>query len=71
MDSEYSVYFRKPVDPIKEYCPDYYDVIKNPMDLTTIKGNIERGFYKNAESIYKDVELILKNAKQYNPVYVE
>lgn len=28
--------FLHPVDPISQSCPTYYDVIKNPMDLSTI-----------------------------------
>ena len=28
--------FLRPVDPISQSCPTYYDVIKNPMDLGTI-----------------------------------
>ena len=28
--------FLKPVDPIRDGCPTYYDVIENPMDLGTV-----------------------------------
>ena len=28
--------FLKPVDPIKDGCPTYLDVIENPMDLGTV-----------------------------------
>ena len=28
--------FLKPVDPLEDNCPSYYNVIKNPMDLGTI-----------------------------------
>jgi hypothetical protein len=29
--------FHEPVDPVKLGIPDYFDIIKNPMDLGTIK----------------------------------
>jgi hypothetical protein len=32
--------FHEPVDPIKLGIPDYYDIIKNPMDLGTIKTKL-------------------------------
>ena len=42
------VWFREPVDPEKEKIPDYFDVIKNPMDLGTIKSRLnEGGHYSN------------------------
>lgn len=34
---ECSKLFRFPVDPEVDKCPTYYDVIKNPMDLSTLK----------------------------------
>ena len=34
---ECSNFFRNPVDVVLAKCPDYYDVVKQPMDLNTIK----------------------------------
>lgn len=28
--------FDEPVDPVKHECPNYFDVIKHPMDLSTM-----------------------------------
>ncbi len=36
MDSQYGWIFNKPVDPVYLRLPDYFDVIKNPMDLGSI-----------------------------------
>jgi hypothetical protein len=41
MAHEYGWVFNTPVDPILLNIPDYFDIIKNPMDLGTIKVNSE------------------------------
>ena len=37
--------FQKPVDPVNLGLPDYFDVVKRPMDLSTIKKKIDRNEY--------------------------
>jgi hypothetical protein len=59
--------FLTAVDPDKLGIPDYYDIIKEPMDLGTVARKLERGEYRNFESFAYDVRLIFKNAKTYNP----
>lgn len=39
--------FREPVDPKK--VPDYYDIIKEPMDLLKIQNNLEESHYTSRE----------------------
>ncbi len=56
--------FKEPVK--KEDVPDYYDVIKNPIDLQTIKEKLKNDLYKTKNQFVKDIELIFKNAKIYN-----
>ena len=58
--------FCKPVDP--EAVPDYYDVIKYPMDLETIRMKIDEGCYTTYAAFLCDIERILFNAKEYNPL---
>ena len=41
--------FNTPVDYITLRIPDYPQKIKTPMDLGTIKKNIENGFYINKD----------------------
>ena len=36
MEDENAWPFLKPVDPVADRCPSYFDVIKNPMDLGTV-----------------------------------
>jgi histone acetyltransferase len=56
--------FRQPVR--KEEVPDYYDIIKNPMDLLTVRQKIDSGKYNSKEEFEADVKLIFTNAKTYN-----
>ena len=46
--------------------PDYYDVIKQPMCLQTIKEKVDASAYKDWRAFEKDVLLIFANARQYN-----
>ena len=39
------IFFQKPVDPKELGLPDYFDVVKKPMDLSTIKKKIDRNEY--------------------------
>ena len=58
--------FRERVDPERDGAPDYYTIIKNPMDLSTIRKKLNSNEYKNIEQWISDVNLIWKNAKLYN-----
>ena len=41
-----SEFFRIPVDAVKFNCQNYYEMIKNPMDLLTMKAKLMDGEYK-------------------------
>ncbi len=58
--------FRVPVDPIGLGIPDYFDIIKKPMDLSTIKNNLDAGKYKEPWEFVDDVWLMFENAWVYN-----
>lgn len=47
--------------------PDYYDIIKQPMDLGTVKNKMENREYKAPEEFVKDVRLMFTNCYKYNP----
>ncbi|TNN84387.1 Protein polybromo-1 [Liparis tanakae] len=49
-----------------EHYPDYYAIIKEPIDLRTIAQRIQIGYYKSVNAMAKDVDLMAKNAKTYN-----
>uniref|UniRef100_A0A8B9JZJ6 Protein polybromo-1 n=1 Tax=Astyanax mexicanus TaxID=7994 RepID=A0A8B9JZJ6_ASTMX len=52
--------------PSKLQYPDYYAVIKDPIDLRTIAQRIQLGHYKSISAMSKDIDLLTKNAKTYN-----
>ncbi|XP_074547684.1 polybromo 1, like isoform X2 [Halichoeres trimaculatus] len=52
--------------PSKVHYPDYYAIIKEPIDLRTIAQRIQIGYYKSVNAMAKDIDLMAKNAKTYN-----
>lgn len=50
----------------KRDAPDYYDVIKNPMDLGLMLKNVKSGKYRTKEAFRKDLDLIWDNCLAYN-----
>ncbi|XP_051521569.1 bromodomain and WD repeat-containing protein 3-like isoform X2 [Myxocyprinus asiaticus] len=57
--------FRNAVNQ-NEY-PDYLDIIDTPMDLETVRQNLEDDRYENPTDLCKDTRLIFVNAKAYTP----
>ncbi|KAI1131374.1 putative Bromodomain testis-specific protein [Nemania abortiva] len=57
--------FKEPVRPIEDGVPDYFDKIKKPMDLGTIKKKMDRGEYSTAELFEADVRQIFENCYTY------
>jgi Bromodomain/TAZ zinc finger len=58
--------FNNPVDPVELGLPDYYDIIKKPMDLGSIQKRLENGAYHTIEEFQADVILTFDNAMTYN-----
>mmetsp|Transcript_13452 Transcript_13452/g.15418 ORF Transcript_13452/g.15418 Transcript_13452/m.15418 type:complete len:233 (-) Transcript_13452:65-763(-) len=65
-DNTDSEEFRNPVDVKGLGLNDYFDIIKNPMDLGTVKKNLKANKYKFVEDCLNDIQLIWDNCKQYN-----
>jgi hypothetical protein len=60
-------WFTKPVHKIwPDLPPAYYDVIKRPVDLDTIKVRVNSGHYLNYKQFLEDVYLVFDNALLYN-----
>jgi Bromodomain/TAZ zinc finger len=58
--------FNCPVDPVELGLPDYFDIIKKPMDLGSIQKRLENGAYHSLEDFEADVILTFDNAMTYN-----
>ncbi|XP_077442106.1 bromodomain-containing protein 3-like [Vanacampus margaritifer] len=63
--------FYKPVDAEALQLHDYHDIIKYPMDLSTVKEKMNRGEYQDAQSFAVDVRLIFSNCYKYNPPHLD
>ena len=60
------LYFGEPMRG--DYYPQYYDIIKEPRDLGTIKKNLDsRTHYKNIYELRDDVRLCFENCRMFNP----
>ena len=45
---------------------DYPQIVKKPMDLSTVKKNILKGKYQSYEDVFSDIQLVWGNCKTYN-----
>ena len=61
--------FLLPVDPVALGIPDYFKVIKEPMDFGTIKQNLESGQFEDASVFIEHVRLVFGNAMLYNAAH--
>ncbi|KAL7087015.1 hypothetical protein ACP275_13G039100 [Erythranthe tilingii] len=59
--------FNKPVDAVGLGLHDYFEIIRNPMDLGTVKDRLAQNWYKSPMEFAEDVRLTFKNALTYNP----
>lgn len=50
----------------KDEVADYYDVIKEPMDLGTMEEKLEKDMYPGPEDFLKDAMLVFNNCRVYN-----
>ena len=63
-DVEGTELFWQPVNA--KLVPDYYDIIKSPIDIETIKKKVDSKQYKCRRDFLSDVEQIVKNSTMYN-----
>ncbi|GMH69606.1 hypothetical protein TrLO_g5591 [Triparma laevis f. longispina] len=66
MQHQFGWVFNSPVDPVELALPDYFSVIKKPMDLGTVKSNVETSNYHSINSFKSDCHLAFDNALIYN-----
>ena len=58
--------FHKPVDPEELNIPDYFSIIKHPMDFSTIKRKLNNCTYSNLKEYCNDMDLVFDNCFLYN-----
>jgi hypothetical protein len=58
--------FREPVDPIALGIPHYTEIIKEPMDLSTIENNLRTNQYVTPTQFHADVSKIINNSYTFN-----
>lgn len=63
---QFSWPFRQPVDAARLNLPDYYKIIKNPMDLSTVKKRLENNYYWKAMECVEDFNTLFTNCYMYN-----
>eukprot|EP00736_Rhodelphis_marinus_P009427 Rmarinus@m.22081 len=58
------------LEPVKaDEVPDYFDVIKDPIDLKTLEERLDKGppfFYKSKEIFVADIRRMVNNCRLYN-----
>lgn len=59
-------WFMEPVDPVALNIPNYHSVVKQPMDLGTMKGKLDHGEYESAKDFKSDFGLIVRNCVKFN-----
>ncbi|KAG7217302.1 hypothetical protein INR49_027846 [Caranx melampygus] len=60
----YANVFLQPVTD--EIAPGYHSIVHRPMDLATIKKNIETGLIRTTAEFQRDIMLMFQNAVMYN-----
>ena len=62
----YASPFYYPVDPVALNIPTYHNVIKKPMDLSTMQSKLKTGQYENSREFEVDMRQMFKNCFKFN-----
>ena len=58
--------FHFPVNTVKLGLPDYFEIIKKPMDMGTIRKRLDNGYYWEAAECIQDFNQMFTNCYIYN-----
>ncbi|KAF3933399.1 hypothetical protein ABW19_dt0207307 [Dactylella cylindrospora] len=59
--------FYDPVDPVALGIPDYFKIIKKPMDMSEINRKLTQNEYNNSNEFEADIRLMFNNCYKFNP----
>jgi len=71
MSQKVAIHFLEPVNPVALGIKDYFTIVKEPMDLGTVKMRLRGDFYAEPAQFEAHVRLTFANAMQYNPAFTE
>ncbi|KAL3672914.1 hypothetical protein V7S43_002216 [Phytophthora oleae] len=54
-------------EPVPDDVPKYREIIKDPMDLSTMRRKAKRGKYKTLDTFVADFNLMIRNCMTFNP----
>jgi hypothetical protein len=66
--SDQDCVFAQPVNPTLHGCADYFNIIKNPMDLGTVRSELISGKISGQDEFTRLVSLVFDNATAFNPI---
>ena len=58
--------FAEPVNAEAVNIPDYYTIVKQPMDFGTIKTKLKESQYGSIDQFCADMDLVFYNCRLYN-----
>ncbi|KAI4943288.1 hypothetical protein J4E91_009487 [Alternaria rosae] len=61
-----SLAFKDPVDPVALNIPSYPDIVKNPMDLTTMEHKLKDKKYTYVRDFMADLDQMITNSELFN-----
>ena len=65
--SAFAYPFYEPVDHVGLKLTDYLTIVKQPIDLGSVKRKLESDQYADYKDVHADVTLMFKNCYLYNP----
>ena len=65
-EHEFGYFFKWPVNPYTQRLPNYWSVVRRPMDLKTIEHKIKAKLYSKPAEFDQDMRLMFNNAFRYN-----
>ena len=58
--------FHSAVDPEGQNLPDYFEIIKNPIDFSLVRQRLHANLYHKMQEFVDDMQLVFDNCVAYN-----